>query len=228
MSIKKQNNKGIITYLKSVQPRILVNLQKVVADGNFNYRTFGTEIENYLSDIIVESFKKNGYILNDDDYKLAPHKNYFPDFSFNKKIPLAIEFKSGNKSQFRNGKWISVKNSENDMGTLNQWPTKIKKFGGENIFYIFIIYNFNDKVQEILKIEIEPFYKFLGLNKKGDVLKYREKDGNLRPKDFDVIAPIKNFKQFESLLDNTNIYRSKRIIIKHKKIIRDIQKKIKT
>ena len=200
--------------------KILRDLRLVVGDGNFDYRTFGTDIEKHLSNIIIDIFEKSGFIRSSKDYIVAPHKNYFPDFELKTAPPIAIEFKSGNKCQNRQGKWVAVKNSENDMGTLSEWPKRINKFGGKNIYYIFIIYNFNEKTKQVQNIEVAPFYEFLGLNK-AKVLKYREKDGNLRPKDFDAKPPIKTLQQFEQLLNRTVVYRSKRIIKKHRQIIKD-------
>ena len=105
------------------------------------------------------------------------------------------------------------------MGTLNEWARKIEKFGGDNIYYIFVIYNFNEKTREVLSVQVAPFYQFIGLNS-DKLLKYREKDGNLRPKNFGVESPIKTFKQFKELLGKTIVYRSKRIIKKHRLILK--------
>jgi len=69
-------------------------------------------------------------------------------------------------------------------------------------------------LQDIADVKIGPFYKFLDLNDDG-FLRYREKDGNLRPKDFDELSPVKTLEQFEKLLPETVPYRSKRIIKKH-------------
>lgn len=221
--MKNIENKEIIEYLQSSNNKILSYLKEIIEKTNFNYRTFGTAIEEHLAAIIIKVLKDGGYIKNNKDYVLAQDKNHFPDFELKTKNPLAVEFKSGNKSQYRNGKWVIVKNSENDMGTLNKWPYKIDKFGGENIYYIFIIYNFNEREREILNIIINPFYKFIGLNSEG-LLKYREKDGNLRPKNFDSEPPIKTLKQFSGLLLKTVTYRSKRIIKKHQLIIKKASK----
>ncbi len=106
------------------------------------------------------------------------------------------------------------------MGTLSDWPKKINRFGGENIYYIFVIYSFDEETKQVQSIEIAPFYEFLGFNK-ARFLKYREKDGNLRPRDFDAKPPIKTLEQFEKLLEKTVIYRSRRVIKKHKQIIKD-------
>jgi len=211
---KRKSGNEAIRVLISLKTKILRDLKEVVNAGDFDYRTFGTAIEKHLTDIIVSIFEKAGFIKNNKDYIVAPHKNYFPDFELKTAPPIAIEFKSGNRNQNRQGKWATVKNSENDMGTLNEWPKRIKKFGGKNIYYIFVIYNFNDRVKEILNVQIAPFYQFIGLNK-ASFLKYREKDGNLRPKNFDADSPIKTYGQFKELFNRTIVYRSKRIIKKH-------------
>lgn len=216
---KKKRGIEAIKVLISSREKILNDLKRVVNDGDFNYRTLGTAIEKYLTNIIVGIFKEADFIKNNKDYVVAPHKNYFPDFELKTAPPIAIEFKSGNRNQNRQGEWVTVKNSENDMGTLNEWPNRIRKFGGKNIYYIFVIYNFNEKTKKMQSIEIAPFYKFLGLNK-AKFLKYREKDGNLRPKNFDADSPIKTFEQFKELFNKTIIYRSKRIIKKHRLIIK--------
>ena len=219
MVTRSKTPKKAVRYLQSSRGKILGYLKKVVGSKDFNYRTFGTAIEEHLADVLVKTFTEGGFIKSNADYVVAPNKNYFPDFEL-KTIPhLAIEFKSGNKNQYRKDRWVTVKNSENDMGTLSEWPRKIAKFGGENIYYIFVIYNFNDKTKEVLKIAVAPFYQFICLNG-GGFLKYREKDGNLRPKNFEVESPIKTLKQFEDLLNKTIVYRSKRIIKKHRLIIK--------
>jgi len=219
--MKKSKTKDAIKILVGSKKIILTRLEQVVKTGSFNYRTFGTAIEDYISNILIEIFKKNNLIKSDKDYVLAPHKNYFPDFQLKTSPPLAIEYKSGNKSKISKEKWVSCKNSNNDMGTLNTWPEKIKKFGDKNIYYIFIIYNFSDRTKEILDVQIAPFYKFIGLNREG-FIKYREKDGNLRPKDFYEKSPIDSFKQFDKLFKKTCAYRSRRVIKKHQKILRSL------
>jgi hypothetical protein len=69
-------------------------------------------------------------------------------------------------------------------------------------------------LHQVEAIRIAPFYEFLHINTQG-VLKYRKKDGNLRPKDFGGLAQIKSVTQFESLLILTEIERAKSIIREH-------------
>lgn len=216
-----KKNSEQINVLVSSRKVIFDYLKKIIKNNSFNYRTFGVDVEPHISSVLVEIFKKNKFIKSEKDYIIAPDKNYFPDFELKLSQPLAIEYKSGSKVKLSKGKWIKCNNSNNDMGTLNTWLQKIKKYGDENIYYIFIVYKIDSQTKNIVDVQIAPFYKFLGLNKDG-LLKYREKDGNLRPKDFDEIPPIKSFGQFKKLFQKTVIYRSRRIIKKHRTILKSL------
>lgn len=219
------SNQKAKDHIVNKRSEILKHLKDVVKKNQFSYRTFGTEIEEYVTDKLIEIFTKSGFVKDSKDYQVARHKNEFPDFLLKStESHLAVEIKCGNHSKISKGKWIKCKNSNNDMGTLNVWREKIDKYGGENIFYLFIEYNFNDKVKEVKKVTIAPFYQFIGLNKFG-LLKYREKDGNLRPKDFTSSPPIETLAHFNSLFKKTVIFRSKRIIKKHWKVISNKERK---
>jgi len=223
-----ENKKSAIVAIKILVKSkniILKSLEKIIKNNtSFSYRTFGVDIEKYISEILIKIFKDNGLIQSKKDYFLAPDKNYFPDFELKTAPLLAIEYKSGNKIKLSKGRWVECKNSNNDMGTLNKWPEKIKKFGGENIYYIFIIYKFDDKNKKILDVQIAVFYKFIGLNK-AKLLSYREKDGNLRPKNFGEKSAIPSLEEFKRLFEKTAIYRSERIIKKHKAILKNLRVK---
>jgi len=212
----EKNNK-IIKTLQSSRSRILKHLKGVLKKHPFDYKTFGTAIEDHLLDEVVKILREKGLIKKDSDFQRAQNKNEFPDLRILKPKLLALEVKSGNHSRKKGRAWTTCKNSNNDMGTLNSWNKKIKEFGGENIYYMFIEYDFNT-TKDILDIKIGPFYSFLALNKDG-FLRYREKDGNLRPKDFNAVSTIKSFGQFNKLYSETIIYRAKRIIKKHLKSI---------
>ena len=219
-----KTNLEAIKILVNSERLILKHLKEVIKIKSFNYKTFGVDIEDYISDILIKIFKENKLVKDKNDYKLAPHKNHFPDFELKTSPSLAIEYKSGNVIKLSKGRWVNCKNSNNDMGTLNSWPEKIKKFERENIYYIFVIYKLNKQFKKIIDVQIAPFYEFIGLNKDG-MLRYREKDGNLRPKDFYEKSLINSFKQFNDLFKKTCDYRSRRIIKKHQKILRSISLK---
>lgn len=204
-----------VDILLSSRENITKYLKEIIKSHQFSYINFGTAIEPYIKDKLVEIFQQAGVIKDSGDYRVAKDKNEFPDFTLScSNPPLVIEFKSGNHSKLQKNRWVKCNNSGNDMGTLNEWHKKLMKFGGENIFYLLIEYDFNDRGEQIIDVKIAPFYMFLDLNSDG-VLRYREKDGNLRPKDFDAEPRVKSLEQFKELLPPTAIYRSKRIITKH-------------
>jgi hypothetical protein len=220
------NKSEIIKYLRSEKEGLVKHLKKAIKERSFNYRTFGTEIEPYILSQIIKLLKEKRFIESKNDYHCAKNKNEFPDLTLYSKPILALEVKAGNHCRKIKGRWGLCKNSNNDMGTINEWSKKLSKFGGENIYYIFIEYSFNDKEKEIVDITINPFYKFLKVNSKG-ILRYREKDGNLRPKDFNESSTIISAAQFKKLISGTAKYRSIRIIKKHiEKIPKNERKKL--
>lgn len=206
---------NIIDFLRTHIDDIKTELSEVVKRNKFDYKTFWTSIEPFIIEIIIKKLIDN-WIISSNEYKESWNKNIFPDLTImpNGWVKIAMEIKSWNHSRKTWDSWGTTNNSENDMGTLNKWEEKIKTFWGENIYYLFIEYNFNDNCKEIIDIKIDNFYRFLWINWWW-VLKYREKDWNLRPKNFDSPSLINSFEQFTDLFRKTEIYRSKNIIKKH-------------
>lgn len=183
---------------------------------NYNsYETFGKDVEPEISDIIEEYLN-----MQDLEFEIhrAKNKNYFPDLEVViDNVSYAIEYKAG----------IFDKNGEktlepaNDLGTLGSFSKKLMKFN-DQIYCIFIKYSIdNNKNISINEIYTDKIYKFMG---KKDVnsttlVKYREKDGNLRPKnwnDFDnSVIYFNNIEEFRIALYKTNLYRSAALVSKH-------------
>jgi hypothetical protein len=199
--------------------QILLNsrgdIEKTVASEmlkkKFSYETFGKEIETSVLDLLIDVFNKAGQ----KEIRKAKDKNEFPDLTVTLSDGLlAIDIKAGNHYKKSKGRWTACKNSNNDLGTIRSWPEKLKKFGGDNIYFVFVEYGINDNLHQIEAVRIAPFYKFLDINKKG-LLKYRKKDGHLRPKNFEGNSKINSVAQFEPLFITTAIERAKSIITEH-------------
>jgi len=208
------NHPGSIVHLIENLNQLKRKLKKLVADAEYTYETFGKEVEKPARGLIVASLTDGRFITSKTDYEFAKNKNYFPDLSLTSRDKLAIEIKSGCRRRTTNGESLNIRNSQNDMGTIASWPEKLSEFDGDKIYYVFIEYELIEQDIEVSKITIDRFYKFLGLNSAG-MLSYREKDGNLRPRDFDETPRINSLTQFSELLIRTSAYRSKRIIYKH-------------
>jgi hypothetical protein len=205
----------VVKFINSECDALCRHLDQEVRGGGFEYRTFGVDVEAPLIAKLVARLKDARLVLSEADYHPAANKNEFPDLTIYSSPKLAIEVKSGNRSQKDNdGEWVECTNSQNDLGTLLGWPDKVAEFGGENIYFMFVEYRFTDTEKAVVAVKFDHFYTFVGLNKAG-VLSYREKDGNLRPKDFDAKPLVESYTRFDSLFRATCEYRSKRIIGKH-------------
>lgn len=191
---------------------ILKNLQrKVTEKGLYDYQTFGKEVETEISDLIEDflNLKQTKY-----NVERAKDKNDFPDL----KITIddeeyAFEYKAGESS----------KGPSNDMGTLKAYSEKIEKFE-DRIFCIFIKYSKDTKKRQIIieNVFIAKIYEFIGIlssSSRDDILKYRKKDGNLRPKvwkDFDQDKVyINNLNDFKIGINETISYRANELVLEH-------------
>lgn len=198
----------LLDYLKK-------NLPKKIKDGGYNsYEIFGKEAETPISDTIEEYLKSKNITYTPHRAKT---KNDFPDLEIEiEGVKYAFEHKAGvynNKGEFNS-------RADNDMGTINAYPKKIKKYS-DNIYCTFVKYSvLKDDTICVEDIYFNKIYAFIGKGTGFDTqLQYREKDGNLRPKNWkemsDGIIHFKSLSEFESALIETSRYRSERIVQKH-------------
>jgi hypothetical protein len=194
-----QNKDDLIEYLKDE-----LNLDCKNESSLMNYRNFGTAIEPFITKHIKEYLIKNDN-YNETDFKEASDKNEFPDL-FIIKGSYAVEYKSA----------VNDNGPANDMGTLNEWKRKIEKYE-DRIYYIFLEYEIGEEFIEICNCYIEKVYWFIGVRGgEDDVLKYRKKDGNLRPKawnDFhNLVVYWNTLNDFIKGIDKTISYRAKTMV----------------
>lgn len=198
----------LLDYLKK-------NLPQKIKDGGYNsYEIFGKEAETPISDTIEEYLKSKSITYTPHR---AKNKNDFPDLEIEiDGIKYALEHKAG----ICNNKGEVKTTAANDMGTINAYPQKIEKYS-DNIYCTFVKYSvLNDDTIRVEDIYFNKIYTFIG---KGTgfktQLQYREKDGNLRPKNWkemsDGIIYFKSLSDFKSALVETSRYRSERIVQKH-------------
>jgi hypothetical protein len=199
--------------LKNLRKFLLTQLPIKISQGNYSsYSTFGKDIEDDISDLIEQYLTQKNIT-----YRAirAETKNDFPDLELTlKNTSFAIEYKSGcyeNEGKKSSG-------PANDLGTLNSFPSHIKEFG-DRVICIYLKYSINQNIIKIDDIYIDNIYKFVGKNKDKHklILKYRLKDGNLRPKnwnDFDnQTYYFKTLDSFKNALALTNIHRSRQLTL---------------
>lgn len=191
---------------------IFSNLQKKVTDQDLNsYEIFGKEVEEPISDLVEEFLKEKGI-----KYQAvrATSKNEFPDLKLIiGGVEYALEHKAGEASVGPN----------NDMGTLNAYPSKIESFE-DRIFCTFVKYSKATSGNGIVINDVffDKIYKFIGIfasSGRSDILKYRKKDGNLRPKVWTDFNNNKvytnNLNEFKVNIDNTISYRASQLVLQH-------------
>ena len=163
--------------IKKNLPKLKEMLNEKLADPevrrNFNYKSFGVDIEPLAVKSIIDLCE-----IRSGEYRLASSKNAFPDFKFlpsEDPTKIAIDFKAYRSTTCKGSK----ANPENDLGTLYSMVQHIEDYGVENMYLFFMEYSaVNGEVEQIY---FDNLYKFCKLKEDG-TLKYRLKDGNLRPR----------------------------------------------
>lgn len=200
---------------------ILENLQQKVTEQGLNdYAIFGKEVEEPVSDLIEE-------FLNSEEIEYsatrAKSKNEFPDLKLTiDGSEYALEHKAGEAST----------GPDNDLGTLNAYPKKIDQFG-DRIFCTFVKYSKATEGNGIVVNDVyfDKIYKFVGSfpsSERTDILKYRKKDGNLRPKvwsDFENgQVYTETLDDFEHNISETVPYRAEQLVLQHMEDLTDESK----
>lgn len=181
---------------------------KVETAGLNRYEIFGKEVEDPISDLIEEYLKNHEITYA---AKRAKNKNDFPD------LELTID---GKKYAFEH-KAGEVGNNANDLGTLNAYPSKILKYD-DNIYCVYVKYSKATGNSGIIVNDVyfDKIYKFIGKRASADgVLKYRKKDGNLRPKSWNDFRNNKVYfntlAEFNSAIKKTIVFRAEQLVLQH-------------
>jgi hypothetical protein len=219
---------GIKNLIRDMSSYLKNDINSQIKEEKIGYRSSGVLIENLATDALRRYFKENYSAV----FSVAKDKNDFPD--------CRVKIKEGDNEEnlfFEIKSAISTKNPANDLGTLGSfWKDHlVKKVGLDNIknlFLAFLQYS-TDKsgvAKNIEQVYIAHYFKFIGTTK-DSFLSYHEKDGNMRPKSWDDInklkVPLLNNEELENFLVQyytTVLYRSSRIIKKHKNIVQTFRK----
>lgn len=162
-----------------------------------SYKAFGSNIEKPLLTFIGNKLKEKGICST---FVIPENKNDFPDLVLDNK--MGIELKCGcSQKVYEKDKKDNIRNSENDLGTILSIKKHLEKFNN-NVYILFVNYRFISNICEIVDIEFHPFYKKVGVSK-DKTLKYRLKDGNLRPTNFGEVNNIPDWETFYIFLEQT-------------------------
>ena len=187
------------------------HLTNDLQNNSYTYETYGKVVEkpvfyhiqSLLSDLPLE-------------VREAKNKNQFPDIQiyYEGQELLGIDVKAANRLRLDNDQWKPVSRPANDLATFDSMPKKLDRWGGENIWFIFLEYVALPEVQSIHRIVFDKFYTFVGTAQDG-LMSYRKKDGKIRPKKFDEPPPYPTLESFEEGLALTIDPWRERIIRQH-------------
>lgn len=115
---------------------------------------------------------------------------------------------------------ISVKaaragqNPENDMGTFRDYPTRRKSFVAS--FTLFGRYDDRGDVIRVERVFFDRTYRFVGKSTLVDGVKYRKKDGNMRPKPWVMFDRGESFwpslEAFEAAVSRSEKFRANSLV----------------
>jgi len=129
---------------------------------------------------------------------------------------------------------ISVKsarrsaNPENDMGTFRDHPTRKKLFAAA--FTLWVRYDDSGKEIKCDRVFFDRTWRFVGKSSLVDGVKYRKKDGNLRPKPWAMFDSGTAFweseAEFEAAVKRAELFRANELIKEYLDDLSDADQKL--
>ena len=108
-------------------------------------------------------------------------------------------------------------NSENDMGTFREHPNRAKLFVAS--FTLWGRYADDGKTIRVDRVFFDRTYRFVGKSTLVAGVKYRKKDGNMRPKPWSMFESGQAYwnteEEFEAAVKRSESYRANELVKEH-------------
>jgi hypothetical protein len=105
-------------------------------------------------------------------------------------------------------------NPENDMGTFRDHPNREKLFASS--FTLWVRYEDKGGMLRAERVFFDRTWRFVGRSTRVDGVKYRKKDGNLRPKPWAMFDSGKSYwrseEEFEQAMRRSETYRANELV----------------
>jgi hypothetical protein len=105
-------------------------------------------------------------------------------------------------------------NPENDLGTFREHPNRAKRFAAS--FTLWVRYEDAGETLRAERVFFDRTWRFVGKSTLVDGVKYRKKDGNLRPKPWSMFDSGKSYWQsepeFEAAVKRSETYRANELV----------------
>lgn len=200
---------------ETVAKEVTAQLQRTNYTGSYTtvWRLYEDAAINALSEILQKHIPELTE-KNFDRGKSGREKNRLADLAIivdREQIEISI------KAARRSG------NPENDMGTFREHPARKKLFVAS--FTLWVRYDDSRSEIKCDRAFFDRTWRFVGKSSLVDGVKYRKKDGNLRPKSwamFDSGATYwKSEEDFEAAVKRAEIFRANELINEHLRELSD-------
>jgi len=112
-------------------------------------------------------------------------------------------------------------NPENDMGTFREYPARKKFFAAS--FTLWVRYEDSAGAIKCDRVFFDRTWRFVGKSSLVDGVKYRKKDGNMRPKPWAMFDSGESYwkseEDFEAAVKRAEVYRANELV---KEYLRDL------
>jgi hypothetical protein len=182
-----------------------------------SYTTVWRDYEDAAIDALCIVLKKHVESLTDNNFdrgKSGKEKNRLADLTIvcsDQQIEISI--KTARRSA----------NPENDMGTFREHPSRQKLFVAS--FTLWVRYDDSGKGIRTDRVFFDRTWRFVGKSSLVDGVKYRKKDGNMRPKPWAMFdsgtSYWKTEEEFEAAVKRAEVYRANEVINEHLRELSD-------
>lgn len=182
---------------------------------NASYTTVWRNFEDDAEAAFRESLKRHLPGLTDKNFDVGQtgsEKNRLADLAIvvsNQTIEVSVKASR------------SGQNSENDMGTFRDHSTRNKLFIAS--FTLYGRYDDSGKGINVDRVFFDRTYRFVGKSTLVDGVKYRKKDGNMRPKPWPMFESGKSYwnteEEFEAAVKRSAKFRANSLV---KEYLRDM------
>jgi len=176
-----------------------------------SYTTVWRNFEDDAQAAFIAALKRHRPELTDQNFdtgQTGREKNRLADLAIvTGRDTIEVSVKAGRASQ----------NPENDMGTFREHPTRKKLFVAS--FTLFGRYADGPDGIRVDRVFFDRTYRFVGKSTLVDGVKYRKKDGNMRPKPWAMFDAGESFwkteEEFEAAVKRSEKYRANSLVQEH-------------
>lgn len=212
--------KKLDAFKETIAKEVTLQLQRT--NFSSSYTTVWRQFEDAAIDALWVVLPKHIPQLSEKNFdrgKSGREKNRVADLAIlcgNEKIEISI--KSARHSA----------NPENDLGTFRDHPNRKKSFAAS--FTLWVRYDETASEIKCDRVFFDRTWRFVGKSSLADGVKYRKKDGNMRPKSwamFDSGAALwKSEEEFEAAVKRAELFRANELIKEYLDDLSDADQKL--